>query len=75
MHITPSSASPQAKHIFCDHCGQEWLKQEVENDQTVHKMDSYRFKFLRTFRTLKTGFRELLALLACPICRHEVKTV
>lgn len=55
-------------------CGKQWSKIEVEKDQTIHKIDSYRFAFLRTFKTLKTGFTVLVAVLACPSCRNEVRT-
>ncbi len=55
-------------------CGREFDKKVVENDQTKHTDTSYRFAFLRKFKTLTTGFSVLVALLACPQCREEVRT-
>ena len=59
--------------IKCDKCGSEYNKIDVEKSQTFHTINSYRFAFLRTFETLKTGYTVLKALLACPHCRTEVR--
>jgi len=58
--------------IKCKTCSSQYSKSEVEKSQTFHSMDSYRFAFLRSFQTLKSGFTELVGLLACPHCRDEV---
>lgn len=56
--------------IICK-CGKEWDRKDVENDSTVHKIDSYQYKFLRTYKTLSTGFNILEKLNVCPDCRNQ----
>ncbi len=52
-------------------CGKEWDRKKVEGDLTVHTTNSYRFKFLRSFTTLSSGFNTLEKLTACPNCRKD----
>ena len=52
-------------------CGKEWDRKEVETDSTIHTMEDYRYRFLRTFTTNSSGFWVLEKLNACPDCRKE----
>lgn len=60
------------KKINCNTCEKEWSKQEVEKDSTIHTINSYRFGFLRSFKTNSHGFSALMQVNACPNCRGEV---
>ena len=61
-------------NITCK-CGKEWNRKTVETDTTYHTMDSYRYKFLRTFASNSQGFEILNKLNACPTCREEVHKI
>jgi len=49
-------------------CGKAWDKREVKNDQTIHTIDSYRYKFTGRFSTNPEGYTIVEKINSCPNC-------